>query len=414
MVIVLDLNALRKRILPELATRYFGGLESLDYRVAVIAKGAKPEVIYSSDPGFGTHDLETLDASLNIFGPPDRATGNQIQQARNARSLRSAEWHNLYGAAWFPVIEYESHPVPWVLGIQRRDGPLQSVIRRVRERNLAVSAFVLVLLALSMAFLTMAGLRAQKFSKLQMDFVASVSHELRTPLTAIFSAGENIKDGVVHDKTDLSDYGSIVMGQSRHLMDYVDRILLFASINSGKDRYSIRPLQVAEILRQVRRDMEIVIIEESRVIEEFIEPDLPCVVGDLRAVCGCLENLMTNAIKYSGSDQRIRVSARAQTVESGKQVAISIQDRGIGIHSSDLKRIFEPFYRTPQATMAQIPGTGLGLSVSKHLAEAMGGSLTVVSEVGVGSTFTLHLLTADSPQAELMTVNSANGQGDRG
>ena len=411
MVIVLDLNALRKRILPDLATRYFGGLEGLDYKVAVIAKKPQPEVIYSSDPGFGTPDVDRADASLNIFGPPED-TQDHIHQARNARSLRSVEWHNFYGSAWFPVIEYESHPSPWILEIQRRAGPLQDVINGVRQKNLAVSAFLLLLLALTMALLTMAGIRAQKFNRLQMDFVASVSHELRTPLTAIFSAAENIKDGVIYDKSDLADYGSIVMGQSRQLMEYVDRILLFASIRSGKDRYNIRPLHIAEILQRVRKNLASLIIQESCIIEEVVTPGLPCVLGDLFAVCGCLENLMTNAIKYSSVDRRIRIAARLQSTENGQEVAISIQDRGIGIHSSELKRIFEPFYRSPEATLAQIHGTGLGLSVCKHLAEAMGGRLSVKSEVGAGSVFTLHLLAADSQPSELTAISTTKRQGD--
>ena len=135
-------------------------------------------------------------------------------------------------------------------------------------------------------------------------------------------------------------------------------------------------------------------------------------LGDLPAVCGCLENLITNAIKYGGIDQRISISASLQTTESGKEVAISIRDRGIGIHSSELKQIFEPFYRSPEARLAQIPGTGLGLSVCKHLAEAMGGRLSVSSEGGVGSVFTLHLLTADSQPAALTSMGSTKGQGE--
>jgi signal transduction histidine kinase len=264
-----------------------------------------------------------------------------------------------------------------------------------------------------MTLLTVATFRAQKFNALQMDFVASVSHELRTPLTAIFSAGENIRDGVVRDKAGLADYGSLVMGHSRKLMDYVDRILLFTSIRSGKDRYSIRPLQVSEILQRVRKNMAPLIIDESRVIEENVEHDLPMILADRLAVYDCLQNLIINAIKYSGVDCRIYISARHEITPNGREVAISVQDRGIGIHSSELKQIFEPFYRSPHARAAQIPGTGLGLSVCKRLAEAMGGRLSVKSEFGVGSIFTLHLQAADLQPADLTAIGLAKGQGDR-
>ncbi len=408
MVIVLDLSVLQQRILPELSTRYFGGLEGLDYKVAVVATGARPRAIYSSDPGFVIQNIGAADSTLNIFGPPPSSGRDEFQRkGKNSRLLRSTEWHSFYGTAWFPVIEYESRPSSWVLVLERRAGPLQAVINRVRQKNLAISAFVLLLLAANFGILAIAGFRAQNFAKLQLDFVASVSHELRTPLTSIFCVAENIKDGIVGDKSSLTDYGSMVMSQARRLMDYVDRILLFASIRSGKERYNLRPLEVSEILQRVRRTMAALIIEESFVVEESVDSNLPYVVGDLFAVCSCVENLITNAIKYSPIDRRIRISANQHTMgDNSKQVAISVEDRGMGIKSSELKRIFEPFYRSPEATAAQIQGTGLGLSLARHLAEAMGGSLSVVSELGVGSTFTLHLLAVQTNESELSPLSS--------
>jgi signal transduction histidine kinase len=225
-----------------------------------------------------------------------------------------------------------------------------------------------------------------------MDFVASVSHELRTPLTVMFSAGENIKDGVVRNESDLVHYGSIVTDQSRLLMSHVDHILQFASMRSGKDRYTLRPIRVPEILERVKKNTSALIAEESCVLEERIQPGLPDVLGDMFAICGCLENLITNAVKYSKDDRRIIISAALDEVEhDGKEVTISVEDHGIGIQRSDLKNIFEPFYRSAEAIAAQIHGTGLGLSLAKHLAEAMGGRLSVKSEIGLGSVFTLHL-----------------------
>lgn len=148
-------------------------------------------------------------------------------------------------------------------------------------------------------------------------------------------------------------------------------------------------------------------MEEAYIVEEQVEHDLPCVLGDLSAVCGCLENLITNAVKYSRRDRRIRISATLHEVNNpGKEVWISVEDRGIGISSSELKHIFEPFYRSPEVTAAQIHGTGLGLPLAKHLAEAMGGRLSVASEVGVGSVFTLHLAAAQTQESELLAESS--------
>jgi signal transduction histidine kinase len=407
-IITVDMNVLRKRVLPELSTRYFGGLEGLDYRVAVVANGLSPYTIYSSDPGFDVNKLGNVDSTMNIFGlQPTPVSGALSRPARNSGSLSSTEWRSFSGPVWFPVIQYEPHPQSWFLEIQRRAGPLQSVVAGARRSNLAISAFVLLLLALNIAALSFAGFRSHNFAKLQMDFVASVSHELRTPLTVIFSAGENIRDGVVSTKLDLAEYGGIVMAQSRQLMNHVDRILLFASIRSGKDRYTLRPLHVAEIFAYVHKTIAPLIAEEACVLEKRIEPDLPMVLGDMLALCGCLENLITNAVKYCGNDRHIWMSAGLGRSDDGREeVTISVEDHGIGIATSELKRIFEPFYRSADATEAQIHGTGLGLSLAKHLAEAMGGRLSVISELGVGSIFTLHLQLAPAEDHELSTVDS--------
>ncbi len=406
-IITLDMNILQKRVLPELSMRYFGGLNGLDYRVAMVRTGTAPGTIYSSDPGFGIGQFSAADSVMNIFGfSPERVPGTGSPALR-PHSLQSTDWRSLVAPAWFPVIQYGPTTDSWWLVLQRRAGPWQSAINRVRRNNLAISALVLLLLALSIAVLTFAGYRAQSFAKLQMDFVASVSHELRTPLTAIFSAGENIKDGVIRGKSDLTEYGSIVTSQSRQLMNHVDRILLFASIRSGKDRYTLRPLDVNDILRTVRRNLSALLSEESCTLEETVEPHLPPVLGDMFAVCGCLENLITNAMKYGGVDRRILLSAALRKLEDGnREVAISVEDHGIGIAGSELKHIFEPFYRAPEATAAQIHGTGLGLSLARHLAEAMGGSLTVLSQLGAGSIFTLHLQLALRQNSQFLNESS--------
>ena len=111
------------------------------------------------------------------------------------------------------------------------------------------------------------------------------------------------------------------------------------------------------------------------------------------AVSQCLENLVTNALKYGKAARWIRLEAtRAPRADGGPDdVNISVSDRGIGIEPADLTRIFEPFYRSRAAQVAQIHGTGLGLAVAKEIAEALGGALTVRSVRGEGSTFTLRL-----------------------
>jgi signal transduction histidine kinase len=412
MVITMNMNVLEKRVLPMPSARYFGGLEGLDYKVRLIETGKTPRIIYASDPG--DRDLSAADATMDIFSPSPASLGDWFgHSVQNGNSLRISEWHDRLGHIWFPVIEYNSEPVTWVLELRRRSGPLQAVINSVRQKNLMISAFLLLLLAINVSVLTIAGFRAQRFARLQMDFVASVSHELRTPLTAIFSAGENIRDGVVTGKSSLSHYGSLIISHARQLVKQVDRVILYASMRSGKDRYNVYPLDVSEILQCVRHDTSALVSEESFVVEEHVETSVSRVMGDLDAVRGGLENLITNAVKYHRADRLIRISVnRTWDPGRGHGVAISVEDHGIGIKTSDLENIFKPFYRCPEAIAGQIRGTGLGLCLAKHLAESTGGSLSVVSEFGVGSIFTLHLPMAPEEEYEPPTVSSRRDEGE--
>ena len=246
---------------------------------------------------------------------------------------------------------------------------------------------------------------AVHLAKLQMDFVASVSHELRTPIAAILCAGENFRDGFAHRKEDLAEHGSIIVDQATQLASLVDQVLLFAA-TTAKPEYILRPLQVSEILASALRNTAAVIEKSEFTIEQQVHPGLPEVIGDLAAVSRCLQNLILNAIKYGDGERRITLSAKTDdSVPGTREVQISVQDYGPGISRSELPRIFEPFYRSPQGAAAH-PGTGLGLSIAKSMIEAMGGRLSVISEAGVGSTFTLHLLVArkDSQTNSVVTA----------
>lgn len=236
-------------------------------------------------------------------------------------------------------------------------------------------------------------LSALKLAKMQMDFVASVSHELRTPLAVICASAQNIADGVVDEKEQLAKYGSVIGHHSRQLTELVNQILLFASTHEGRHRYTLCPLEASKIIESVLTNTRELAEEAGFAVETTIEENLPPVRGDLSAACQCLQNLVLNAVKYGGSHPKIaiRASRGGADVQYGEEVRISVEDHGIGIDASELQQIFEPFYRSPVVKAAQIHGTGLGLPLAKSIAEAMGGRISVISKVGVGSRFTLHL-----------------------
>jgi signal transduction histidine kinase len=273
--------------------------------------------------------------------------------------------------------------------------------RRSTVRLVGVVCFTLIFATFSVWAIQRSRMLGDiQFAKLQMDFVTSISHELRTPLAVIRSAAENIADGVVGGKEQLARYGSVIRNQSRQITDLVNEILLFASTRNEKKRYTMRPLQVSEIIELAMENTAELVGEAGFAVEQHVEADLPCLIGDLSALSQCLQNLIGNAIKYSGQTRWIAIRAFLDEarIPGHREIQIAVQDRGIGIDKSELPHIFEPFYRSPAVSAAQIHGTGLGLPLARSIAEAMNGKLTVESKLGTGSTFTLHLPVAKQKQ----------------
>ena len=137
-------------------------------------------------------------------------------------------------------------------------------------------------------------------------------------------------------------------------------------------------------------------------VERDVPSDLPAVSGDLMAASQCLENLITNALKYAKDGRWIGIRAQAlDDPKGGKEVRISVSDRGMGISARDLPYIFEPFYRSEQQRRRGRPGVGLGLAVARRIAESLGGSLEVRSEPGQGSRFLLRVPASAATPADV-------------
>ena len=392
-VVVLNLETIQNRILPGLMQRYFRGRQGLEYKLAVVAKGKTARVLYSSDPGFGSGIEGASDSVMNIFGPPpDSGTRDLWHLEKNTASLAGEDWHRFSSPVWFPVIQHTATNGPWVLVLQSRRGPLDAPVTRVWRINLLTGGVVLLLLAASIGLVVVASQHAQTLASLQMDFVASVSHELRTPLAVILSAGENVQDGLPDGRTAFMEQGSIITEQANQLIELVDQVLRFAVTTKGAAYHSPRPVEVRDLIESALRNTSERLQEAGFAVEQHIPAGLPRIVGDLPALSQSLQNLIINAVKYSDRDRWIGLSAKmAEGANGQNEIEISVADHGIGIQSSELQLIFEPFYRSPQGIAAHIHGTGLGLSIAKRNAEGFGGRLSVVSELAVGSVFTLHL-----------------------
>ncbi len=385
----------------ELAERYFAGSEGLEYNIAVLGGPERRRVVYSTDSEFAKNATAGADATMEFFGGPPGPGGPvrgmllAVERDRETGAVERARADTGFTPRFEPV-HYSPADKDWLLAVKHRKGSLDSVVAGMRRRSLTLSFGILLVLAATMAMVIIASQRAHRLAKLQMDFVTGVSHELRTPLAVISSAADNIADGVVDGKQQVMRYGAMIKKQARQLSQLVEQIMLFAATRQNGVQYDLRPLAVSDVVGAALNNTAELIHGAGFTVEQNIEPGLPPVMGELSALAQCLQNLITNAVKYGGQDRWIGIRARTSEKDP-QEIVISIDDHGIGIDPADRQRIFEPFYRTQAVKSAQIHGSGLGLPLARSIAEAMGGDLSVSSEVGRGSSFTLHLPAAPRP-----------------
>jgi signal transduction histidine kinase len=289
----------------------------------------------------------------------------------------------------------------WKLMVTHPAGSLQAAVRATQRRNVLISSGILALLGASMGLLVLSTRRAQRLATQQMEFVAAVSHELRTPLAVIRSAGENLADGVVRNDEQIKKYGDLVRNEGRRLTEMVEQILEFAGIHSGQRGFALRPVAVLPMIGDVVEASRALIDAARLDVEIDVPPTLPPVLGDEPALRRVFQNLIGNAIKYGEGGGWIGVKARS----AGRDVQLTVSDKGIGIATAEHGRIFEPFYRTPDVIAAQIQGAGLGLSLVKRIVEAHGGRIRVESAPGQGSEFIVQL-----PVASGQPIPAADGE----
>ena len=393
-----DPQTIDQEILPALTQKYFTGPRGNEYVVAVREAQDPKRLLFVSDPKFPASSLGEGDRQVGMFG---------LRPFDELRSL-SAE----HGVAIHPR-RPERHPespwprtgVPppeghhrgygaWRLVLKHRDGTLEEAVTAIRRRNLAISLGILGLLGITAGLMFVTAQRAQKLARQQIEFVAGVTHELHTPLTAIRSAGQNLADGVVADPSQVKRYGVLIESEGRRLSDMVGQALEFAGIQSGRRVYHPRPAGVEEIVGGALQDCRWLLQEKRIQIEREIEPGLPAVRVDAAALRRAVANLIENAVKYGGRGSWIGVKARR---DSAGPVEITVSDHGPGIRKEDLPHLFKPFFRGRDGATAGVPGSGLGLSLVRHITEAHGGRVTV--DTGPeGTAFTLRLPALDAQE----------------
>lgn len=253
---------------------------------------------------------------------------------------------------------------------------------------IAVGIGFIVALTLLSAYLLLRGVnRDLQMAEVRSHFVASVSHELKTPLTAIRMFAETLVLGRARDEGTRSEYLETIMNESERLARLVDNVLDFSKIEQGKKIYRMRKVALPDVVRASARAMQYPLEQQGFKLNVSIAEDLPGVSADFDALEQAILNLLSNAMKYSGSSRQIELCC----ARNDGNAVIAVTDHGIGIAPQDQSHIFEKFYRVRSSDTDLIAGTGLGLTLVKHVVQAHAGSVDLESTPGRGSTFSIRI-----------------------
>jgi signal transduction histidine kinase len=224
-------------------------------------------------------------------------------------------------------------------------------------------------------------------ARLKSDFVANVSHELRTPLALIRLYAETLELGRLSAKEKYQEYFRIIREESERLTALINNILDFSRIEAGRKEYEFKETDLPELVRSTLDSYRFQIEQNGFAFEENISRDIPPVNVDREAIARSLLNLVNNALKYSKDRKYIGV----KLYRANGSVKLEVRDHGIGIPPSEQEKIFEKFYRCGDPLVHNIKGSGLGLSLVRHIVRAHGGDVQVESSPEKGSTFTIAL-----------------------
>ncbi len=288
---------------------------------------------------------------------------------------------------------FRQFPLPWKLMVTQP--ALDDVVRATRRDNLfygVLLGFVVVLMLFGAALIARDISREADTTRLKTEFVHHVSHELKTPLTLIRLYGETLQRKNDLSKSEQTEAYEIITKESERLSHLINNVLDFSRIEMGKKEFDFKKGNLAGVIRETLESYRYHLEKKGFLVREEIADDLPEMTFDAEGIASVLINLLSNAIKFSLLTREVTV----RLFKEDNHAILQVEDRGIGISSREISKVFEKFYRSKDVKAADTKGSGLGLTLVKHIIEAHGGQIKVQSEPGRGSTFIL-ILPISSP-----------------
>src|SRR5437667_429685 len=286
------------------------------------------------------------------------------------------------------------------LGIKYQGTSVEALGETWMHRSFLILGFLSVMIIGGLILTKHMVSKEMALAKLKSDFVSNVSHELRTPLALIRLYAETLELGRITTKEKKEQYYRIIRKESERLTALINNILDFSRIEAGRKEYEFRETNIANLVRNTIDSYRYQIEQQGFALQESIDATLPVVRVDREAIARAVVNLVNNALKYSAEEKFLGV----KLYRDNGAVKLEVEDHGIGIARRYQSKIVVKFSRPGDALVHNTKGSGLGLSLVRHITEAHGGEIAVESTPGKGSRFILSLPLATGSVSEPRAV----------
>jgi signal transduction histidine kinase len=331
--------------------------------------------------GFPPLELSMYDGSGRVCPLPGGAAPSSLVVDERSFPLVFFDRELLEYAA-----PYEQARETWRIKTSYGAQSIPEIVNASTRPQVALMIVLALVMAGGVFFVASAATREVRVAELKSNFVASVSHDLKTPLALIQLFAETLELGRVRNAERAQEYYRIINTEARKLTRLIENILDFSRMEAGLRPYRLEPVDIGDLTRHALSEMQSQFAQTQFTIDTQIEPELPRLEADKDAVERAIENLLANAMKYSGESKTIEVKVG----RNNNHVSVAVRDHGIGISRREQQRIFRKFYRVDSGLGGGPQGCGLGLAIVEHTMRGHGGFVQVESEPQRGSTFSLH------------------------
>jgi len=286
------------------------------------------------------------------------------------------------------VLSFRMFPLPWKLLVSH---PGIKALERSARREIFFYGFLLAVIVALMLFgavmIARDISREAETNRLKTEFVNNISHELKTPLTLIRLYGETLQRKENLTSTEKKECYEIITKESERLSHLINNVLDFSRIEMGRKEFDLKKGRLQDVITDTLESYRYHLEKKGFVIQSDIASDLPEINFDGEAIASVLINLLSNAMKFSPKQKEVTVKL---FMDNGN-VILQVSDLGIGISQKEIPKIFERFYQSENHDASEAKGSGLGLTLVKHIIEAHGGTIDVESEIDKGSRFIVRI-----------------------